>query len=56
MTPIQQAARRLGAMPADMPGLWWAPGYPELTDYQLLDAASRTPMTVGDVWTELLGG
>lgn len=46
MTPIEQAAAKLGAVPADF-GLWQAPGYPELTRWQLLDAASRHDGTVG---------
>jgi hypothetical protein len=29
------------ATPADIPGLWNAPGYPELTTGQLLGEASR---------------
>jgi hypothetical protein len=53
-SPLEQAARRLGAVPADIPGLWYAPGYPELTDYQLLDAACKVPMTLGEVWEALL--
>lgn len=37
------AAQRIGATRADIPGLWNAPGYPELTTGQLLDIASRLP-------------
>lgn len=40
-SPIEQAAEKLGAVPADIPGLWCVPGYPELTTGQLLDAAGR---------------
>jgi hypothetical protein len=35
------AAQRLGATQTRIPGLWNAPGYPELTSGQLLDVASR---------------
>lgn len=38
---IEQAAATIGAIRADIPGLWHAPGYPELTTGQLLDAAKR---------------
>lgn len=34
---IDQIARDLGATPADIPGLWNLPGYPELTTGQLID-------------------
>lgn len=37
---ILDAARRLNAVPADIPGLWTAPGYPELTTSQLLQIAA----------------
>lgn len=40
LSPIEQAAAKIGATPSDF-GLWQAPGYPELTSWQLLDAASR---------------
>lgn len=33
---VLRAARRIGAQPSDIPGLWNAPGYPELTTGQLL--------------------
>lgn len=39
--PVQQAAAKLGASKASIPGLWNAPGYPELTTGQMLDIASR---------------
>lgn len=38
---IQAAARTIGAVPADIPGLWFAPYYPELTTGQLLSIAYR---------------
>jgi len=41
MNPIVEAARKLNATPANIPGLWNAPGYPELTTGQLLSAAGR---------------
>lgn len=37
--PIEQIAQHLGARPADMPGLWTLPGFPELTTNQLRDVA-----------------
>ncbi len=37
--PVAVAAERLGATPADIPGLWNVPGFPELTQGQLLQAA-----------------
>lgn len=37
---VQAAAMLLGATEADIPGLWSAPGYPELTTGQLLQIAS----------------
>ena len=43
LNAIMQAALRIGATPADIPGLWNAPGYPELTTGQLLDIASKLP-------------
>lgn len=46
-SPLEQAAAKLGATPADIPGLWNAPGYPELTSWQLLDAACRHDGGVG---------
>ena len=37
---IEKAAERLGAKPAiDIPGLWVADGYPELTTQQLVSIA-----------------
>ena len=38
---IAECARKLGATPADMPGLWNVPGYPELTTAQMLSAATQ---------------
>lgn len=46
-SPLEQAAAKLGATPSDMPGLWSAPGYPELTSWQLLDAACRHDQGAG---------
>jgi hypothetical protein len=37
---VRQAAIALGARRADIPGLWFAPGYPELTEGQLVQAAA----------------
>jgi hypothetical protein len=37
---IQEAVKILGATPADIAGLWNAPGYPELTTGQLMHAAA----------------
>jgi hypothetical protein len=37
---VELAARKLSATPSDMPGLWHAPGYPELTTGQLLSIAN----------------
>lgn len=36
MPTIQQIAADLRATPADIPGLWGVPGYPELTTNQLV--------------------
>jgi len=36
MTDIRQIAEKLGATPADIPGLWNLTGYPELTTGQLV--------------------
>jgi hypothetical protein len=36
---IEKAAERLKATKADIPGLWNAPGYPELTTAQLCAVA-----------------
>ncbi|PTR06472.1 MULTISPECIES: hypothetical protein [unclassified Novosphingobium] len=47
--PIEQAAAKIGAVPADILGLWWAPGYPELTTGQLIDAARQLPDHSEDV-------
>jgi hypothetical protein len=38
---FEAAVEKLGATPADIPGLWNLPGHPELTSQQLLDLASR---------------
>lgn len=40
-SPITEAAERIGARPSDIPGLWTAPGYPELTTGQLMSVAGR---------------
>ncbi len=37
---IANCAARLGATPADIPGLWNIPGYPELTTAQMLSLPS----------------
>lgn len=34
---VEAIAKDLGAIPADVPGLWWLPMGPELTTGQLLD-------------------
>jgi hypothetical protein len=36
---IERAAERLGASRADIPGLWSADGYPELTTNQMVSIA-----------------
>lgn len=36
MDYLQRAASEMRATPADIPGLWNVPGYPELTTGQLL--------------------
>lgn len=36
---LDEAASFLNATPADLPGLWNAPSYPELTSPQLVQAA-----------------
>ncbi len=36
---LTAAAAKIGATPAGLPGLWSAPGFPVLTDMQLLDVA-----------------
>lgn len=38
---VEQAAFIVGASPSDIPGLWFADGYPELTTYQLLGLAQK---------------
>lgn len=40
---VQTAAAELGATPADMPGLWNLPGYPELTSAQLVQIFMDKP-------------
>lgn len=46
-TPIADASRaaaaKLGAVQSDMPGLWNAPGYPELTTWQMIEVAKLGP-------------
>lgn len=39
--PIGDAAKKLGATRADVPGLWNVPGHPELTTNQLLALAGQ---------------
>lgn len=36
---VERAAKKLGATPADIQGLWFAPDYPELTTNQLVSIA-----------------
>jgi hypothetical protein len=36
---VEEAARKLKANRSDIPGLWIAPGYPELTTRQLVSIA-----------------
>lgn len=59
-SPLAQAARILNATPADLPGLWNAPGYPELTDWQLIHAASSRPalsgLPIGGGWLQIMFG
>jgi hypothetical protein len=38
---INEAATILGATPADVAGLWNAPGYPELTTAQMMYIATE---------------
>lgn len=38
---VQEAAQILGATPADIGGLWNAPGYPELTTAQMMLIATE---------------
>lgn len=38
---IDCAAAAVNAKPAEIPGLWAVPGYPELTTNQLLQIAAR---------------
>ena len=38
---VNEAVCVLNASPAGIPGLWNAPGYPELTTAQMLQAAQR---------------
>lgn len=37
---IADAARKIGATATDIPGLWNAPGHPELTTAQLMNIAA----------------
>lgn len=39
---ILAIAAIIGATPADIPGLWNAPGYPELTTAQMVQVARQT--------------
>jgi hypothetical protein len=39
---LSDAVKKLNATPATIPGLWNAPGYPELTTAQLLQIAGGT--------------
>jgi len=41
------AARSLGAVSADIPGLWMLPGYPELTSRQLVQIAADRSTGMG---------
>lgn len=50
MSIVLEAARILGAVEADIPGLWNVPGYPELTTNQLIEVsglAVRVAFIVG---------
>ena len=53
MTGMNEAAKRaaelIGATPADIPGLWNAPGYPELTTGQLLQIAAKRGLTIAPI-------
>jgi hypothetical protein len=40
---ITSARDKIGALPSDIPGLWFVPGYPELTTAQMLQIASKVP-------------
>jgi hypothetical protein len=40
---VCEAAQKMGARISDIPGLWFLPGYPELTSAQLLQLASAQP-------------
>lgn len=44
---IAAASDILDAVPAEIAGLWWAPGYPELTTVQMVTAAARDPRWIG---------
>ncbi len=39
---LRWAVSTMNARPADIPGLWWVDGYPELTTGQLLQIAEQT--------------
>lgn len=45
---VLMAAKQLGAVQSDIPGLWNAPGYPELTTAQLLGIASSRPSVLSN--------
>lgn len=47
LTALEDAAQRIGATPSDMPGLWNAPGHPELTSAQVIAIASALNNPVG---------
>lgn len=59
MNSIVEAARKLNATPSDIPGLWNAPGYPELTTGQLLSVAGKsveqTPAFINAVASRVFG-
>lgn len=38
---LARATKAIGAQPTDIPGLWSAPGFPELTTNQLLSEAFK---------------
>lgn len=42
-SPVEIASALIGATPSDIPGLWNAPGFPELTTGQLLSLAMNRP-------------
>ena len=40
---LEKVVARTGATPADIPGLWNVPGYPELTTAQLFSLKESQP-------------